>query len=345
MKTYAQKNYSSKLGNSEHTIAETGSLLVAFSNLLGHFDVEINPETLASKLESLETDPSKLTWGHLSQVFPELGVYLIHNGSPQYRDSIVVFNHNDRISYAAVADAQAGTIIDSFDGEEKDWDLYGGPVMFVTYVKYQPLEVTPLVIPTVSPVIQEPEAVSETPVIDTPQPTTLEEETAEHTFDLTKEDEPDLNGGIFSADPTIVPVNKISETPEWKMTLKTGLGVIEAYAKKTVTVTDLDGEQPDVVLEEGTPVRVAGRFVKDDQPYYRTVDSTRNDHWYGIPAGVLAETEKQKDDDLDHMLEEISEDMKKENELSRREKVIKAGATAEGKVLGIFKRNKNEDKK
>ena len=332
--TYAQKDYSSKLGNSDHTIAEAGSLLVAFANLLAHFDININPETLASKLQSLETDPAKLTWGHISQAFPEIGVFIMKNGSPEYSDSIVVFNHNNRISYAAVADAQAGTIIDSFDGEEKDWDLYGSPKMFVTYVKYSSLEVTPLVIAAPAP----------EPVVET----TLEEEAAEHTFDLTKDDEINPNGGIFGElepQQTIVPVKRISETPEWKMTLKTGLGVIETFAKEDVIVHDLDGQLPDVELKKGTLVYVAARFVKDDHPYYRTVDSTKNDAWYGIPAGFLSKTENQEEQDLDQMLDEISLLDEDADEMSKREKLIKAGATAEGKVLGIFKRNKKDKEK
>lgn len=314
MTTYAQKDYTSKLGDSDNTIAEAGSLIVAFSNLLGHFGIDINPENLASKLESLEVDPSKLTWGNISQAFPEVGVFSMGNGAPEYSDSIVVFNHNDRISYGAVVDAHAGTIVDSFDGEEKDWDLYGAPKMFVTFVKYPVLEVTPLTLAAPQP---EPSTES----------TTVEPSTPDTASDQQPED-------------TIVPVKKLSESPDWKSTLKTGLGVIETIAKADAAIHDLDGKLPDAQLHKGDVVYVAARFVKDDIPYYRTIDSTRNDSWYGIPAGLLGKTDKQSEDDLDHMLDEINMDIKDRDALTGREKVIKAGATAEGKVLGFFKKRK-----
>lgn len=334
--TYAQKNYGSNIGDSDLTIAEAGSLLTAIANLLTHFGYDQNPEAIAAKLEGLETDPLHISWGHISKIIPEVAIYAIGNGAPSYSDSIVVFNHNGRVSYAAVADVEARTIIDSFDGEEKDWDLYGGPKIFVTFVKYPPLEVTPLVIPVVSPAVQEVQSVSETPVIDTPQPTTLEEEVAEHKFDLTQEDPIDHTAGIFADESTIVPIKKISAIADWKMTNKTNLGVIETVARNDAVIHDLEGELPDVTLKSGTIVNVAARFVKDGRTYYRTQGSVNNDHWYGIPAGVLKKTDKQEDDELDYLLDEINLES-----LSGREKIIKTAATAEGKVLGIFKRNKN----
>lgn len=331
--TYAQKHYSSEIGDSKHTIAEAGSLLTAIANLLSHFGHLQSPEGIASRFESLEVDPSKISWGHISLILPEIAVYAIDNGTPSYSDSIVVFNHNDRISYAAVADASAGTIIDSFDGEEKDWDLYGGPKMFVTFVKYPALEVTPLTIPKPLPVFED----ALIPVtFNAPQPTTIEEETAEHKFDLTQEDPIDHSAGIFADEPTIVPVKKLSEGADWKMTNKTNLGIIETVARDDAVIRDLDGEQPDILLAKGTIVNVAARFIKDDKPYYRTQGSVNNDHWYGIPAGILKKTDKQEDDDLDYLLDEINLER-----LSSREKLIKTAATAEGKVLRIFKRNKN----
>lgn len=329
MTTFAQKDFSSKIGNSDNTIVSAGSLLTAIANLLGRFSFSIDPESLANYLQDMEVDPSKLTWGHISLVHPEVGIFAIGNGSPEYNDSIVVFNHNGRISYAVVADARAQTIVDSFDGEVKDWNLYGEPKMFVTFVKYQPLEVTPLVLAA---------AVTESPVSDTPTETSIVDDTPEAvTFDLTQDEDIDTKSGIF-ADP-----KSLSETPEWKMTLKTGLGVVEGLAKKDAIVEDLDGEQPDVELKEGTIVKIAGRFVKDGTPYYRTVDSTNNDHWYGIPAGVLGKTEKQTEDDFDQLLGSIimNDD---DEDLSKREKLIKSAATVEGKVLGIFKRKDKKSK-
>lgn len=329
MTTFAQKDFDSKIGNSDSTITTAGSLLTAIANLLDRFSFRIDPESLANYLADMEVDPTKLTWGHISLVHPEVGIFTIGNGVPEYNDSIVVFNHNGRISYAVVADAKAETIVDSFDGEVKDWNLYGAPKMFVTFVKYQPLEVTPLIIPatvTESPVSN---TTTETSIVDV-TPTTPQSEK----FDLSTDDPVDIKSGIF-ADP-----KSLSETPEWKMTLKTGLGVIEALAKKDAIVHDLDGEQPDIELKEGTIVKLAGRFVKDGVPYYRTVGSTERDHWYGIPAGVLGKTERQSEDDFDQLLGEII--MDDDEDLSGREKLIKSAATMEGKVLGIFKR---KDKK
>jgi len=329
--TYAQKNHSLKIGDSELTIAEAGSFLTAIANLLTHFDYKQSPEAIASRLESLEVDPSQISWGHISLLMPEVAIYSIGNGEPSYSDSIVVFNHSGRVSYAAVADVEAKTIIDSFDGEEKDWDLYGGPKIFVTFVKYPPLEVTPLVIPVAQPQIEVP-----APEPSEPQPTTIEEETAEHKFDLENEDPIDHTTGIFAEEPTIIPVKKLSQGADWKMTNKTNLGLIETVAMVDAVIKDLDGEQPDVLLGKGTLVHVAARFVKDGKPYYRTKDSVNADHWYGIPAGILKKTDKQEDDELDYLLDEINMEG-----LSSREKLIKTAATAEGKVLRIFKRNKN----
>lgn len=332
MTTFAQKDFDSKIGNSELTIAQAGSLLTAISNLLSRFSFSVDPESLANYLQDMEVDPTKLTWGHISLVHPEVGIYAIGNGVPQYNDSIVVFNHNGRISYAVVADAVNGTIIDSFDGEEKSWELYGSPKMFVTFVKYQPLEVTPLILTA---------PVTESPVSDTTTETSIATDTPEaETFDLTKDEEIDTTSGIFAESNTVTPVKQLSKTPEWKMTLKTGLGVIEGIAKEDAIITDLDGEQPDQKLPAGTLVYIAGRFVKDGTPYYRTVGSTNNDHWYGIPAGVLGKTEKQEEDDFDHLLEEITMDVDEDDDLTKREKLIKSAATVEGKLLNVFKRNK-----
>lgn len=337
--TYAQKDYIEKIAESELTIAQAGSLLTAIANLLTRFELDINPQALSVIFKDLSADPLKLTWGNISQVAPEVGIYSIGNGNPVFSDSIVVFNHNERISYAVVADATAETIIDSFDGEEKDWSLYGNPKMFVTFVKYQPLDVTPLNIPVPVP---------ETTVADTPLEASIATDTPQtpvtETFDLTTDEPIDTTSGIFAETNTVIPVRKLSETPEWKMTLKTGLGVIEGIAKEDSFIQDLDGEQPDIELKAGTLVYIAGRFVKDGIPYYRTVGSTNNDHWYGIPAGVLGKSEKQEEDDFDHLLSDISMEMDEDDDLTKREKVIKGAATFEGKVLRMFKRKDKKDK-
>lgn len=334
--TYDQKKYTSQIGDTTNTIAEAGSFLTALSNLLLRFDIDVSPETLASKFESLETDPSKLTWTSISQLFPEIGVFEVKNGNPQFSDSIVAFDFNGRKSYGAVADATAGTIIDSFDGEEKDWDLYGAPVVYATFVKYKPLEVTPLVFSA---------PVTETPVVDTQTEESIVADTIaqEEAFDLTQDDPIDMNTGIFE-DVVPVIVKTAANTPDlWKMSLKTGLGVIETVAHHDAVIEDIEGEQPPVNLKAGTIVNIAGRFTKDGQTYYRTVGSTKNDHWYGIPAGVLGKSESQSEKELDTLLDEINLTVE-DDELNTREKIIKGAATVEGKVLGIFSKNKKQPK-
>lgn len=342
--TYAQKNYTSQIGDTTNTIAEAGSFLTALSNLLLRFDIDVSPETLASRFESLETDPSKLTWTSISQLFPEIGVFEVKNGHPQFSDSIVAFDFNGRKSYGAVADATAGTIIDSFDGEEKDWDLYGAPAVYATFVKYKPLEVTPLVFA---------QSVPETPVSDTPAEdsivadttTEISQEQLEATvekFNLEVDDPIDTTTGIFE-DVTPVIVKTAANTPDlWKMSLKTGLGVIETVAHHDAIIEDLEGEQPDIQLKAGTIVNIAGRFTKDGKTYYRTTGSTKNDHWYGIPAGVLGKSESQSERELDSLLDEIN--LTVDDDLNTREKIIKSAATVEGKVLGIFRKNKKQPK-
>lgn len=156
--TYAQKDYSEKLGNSEYTIAQAGSLLTAMSNLLTKFDAEFSPVDLDQMLKVAYIDAAGgVSWGFISYFLPVVGVETVGSGAPESDASIVELHYrnpvNDEtiVAYCTVESAADGTIIDSYDGSVKSWDVYGGPVSFASFKPYPALTISPLILEAPAP--------------------------------------------------------------------------------------------------------------------------------------------------------------------------------------------------
>lgn len=373
---YAQKDFSQKLGNSDNTIAESGALLVAFSNLLRRFGFSADPAKLDQGLRDHGIDSSKgMSWGFVSFFDPSIAVQQTGMGAPQFSDSIVRLEYDSKltgkkaVTYAAVDSAELGTIVDSFDGIIKSWDVYGGPVEYVTFTQYPPIVLEPM---------RTPEAAHE-PVPDSPDAykvythllgygssaEAIESLADNHSgiveagnyyifnemngmLSLTKEPgtpglwiNPEKN---VAADPVRdtnlpqpeddesvrVPVRVIPPNPlKWQQTYVSGLGPIEYRSTEDIVVHDMTGEHPHKFLEKDTIVPVAGKFEKDGKVYYRTVKSVQEGNWYGVPEDAVVRGET-IDDELDAMLNSSDEELRED--ASGRDKTIKAAATVEGKA-------------
>lgn len=156
--TYAQKDYDQIQGNNGvNTIAEVGTLLTAFANLLDRFGEGVDPAILnAAFIEDgvylYKTDDvrDRLALSSITAYDSTIGISAIGDGRPTTHNAIVRLDYNSALTggivstYALVADNVAGTIIDSFDGVVKPWSVYGEPVAWYGYTQYEAITITPL---------------------------------------------------------------------------------------------------------------------------------------------------------------------------------------------------------
>lgn len=387
--SYAQTDYPEEIiGQSgDSTIREAGALLVAFANLLRRAGQGVDPTMLnksfiedGTYLPRPDGVRDALTWGSITAFDPTMGIGGAGVGEPTHPDSIVKLEYDNKltggkaITYALVDSVENKTIIDSFDGQSKSWDIYGGPKEWVHYQVFPALEVTPLraaakpaepteEVETFHVVHQIPGYASSAEAAGggTPTATALPGHylifnKMNGMLNLTKtpgqagywvNPKDNLDPNLVPADneetkseddAEVVPVRIIPPNPlKWQQTYVAGLGPIECVAKTDVTVTDLAGENSDKLLAAGTPVLVAGRFEKDGRVYYRTTKSVERGHWYGIPKEAITRAPKIDEDELDRLLTENDDAFRQDMDLSARDKVIKAGATIEGKASKLKK--------
>jgi hypothetical protein len=156
---YGQINYPQKVGNGPYTIAEIGCFLTAFCNLLSRFGEQIDPPALNNEFMqkgSYLLDPEDgpgvhddLAWGSVSAHDGQ--VVVVGTGGPGWPDSndaIVKFIYTSKRTgqhvthFCLVQDHNAGTILDSWDGNVKA-SPYGVPVAWAKYERHQPQVVTP----------------------------------------------------------------------------------------------------------------------------------------------------------------------------------------------------------
>lgn len=404
--SYAQKDYLQTLGNNgKFTIAESGCLLVAFANLLERSGNPVAPDMLNSCFMedgvylqgATEGTRDSLTWASITAYDNTISVSDSGIGVPTSNDSVVEMTYpskltgSDATTYALVADAAAGTIVDSYDGVIKSWDIYGGPKKWVAYSTFPAIVITPLKAPE-TPAVAAQDSVPASPdsyqvlvqlngygssrdavarqnaigIIvpgnyyifnqitgmlnvtkelkvlglwinpeDNVRDTTVPEVTPAVGTDTSvpTKDQPEED--------THVPVKVIPPSPlKWQQSYVAGLGPIQCKSINSTVVHDLAGEFPDQQLEAGMLVEVAGKFEKDGAIYFRTVKSVQENKWYGIPRTNLARSDSDVDDELDRMLNSNDSELKHElgvDELTGHEKLIKAGATVEGKVEKIGK--------
>jgi hypothetical protein len=157
--SYGQKNYNEIQGiNGKYRIAQIGCLLTAFSNLLScDFGADVDPIKLNALFRDqgiyIDVDDGirdDLGWNSVSRAFPEVVVSATGKGAPSVNGSIVKFNYrspntgNWTTHFALVIDWQKHRILDSWDGVEKDWSVYGGPIEWAAYSLLKAQPVTPV---------------------------------------------------------------------------------------------------------------------------------------------------------------------------------------------------------
>lgn len=157
--SYGQINYPQNLGSgpSVDTIADVGCFLVAFCNLLERFGDPIDPPALNNFFTShgiYMVDPvtknrDNLGYGSISAFNGKFVATGIGGaGWPPTNNAIVKFNYKSKRTgkqithFSLVADRDAGTILDSWDGRVKA-SPYGRPVSWATYIENEPQVVAP----------------------------------------------------------------------------------------------------------------------------------------------------------------------------------------------------------
>lgn len=167
---YGQKNYSQILGEDQvvngklyhpvYRIDQIGCFLTAFSNLLSRYGEAIDPVALNAYFRDHDDyldigDPAKdgLAWSSVSSYDGTISSQVNNNAGgnwPNSNDAIVKF-HYQSISnpwldaartkpnmidhFCLVADHNAGTIVDSWDGVTKHPGAYGAPIAYAIYSK------------------------------------------------------------------------------------------------------------------------------------------------------------------------------------------------------------------
>lgn len=124
-----------------------------------------------------------------------------------------------------------------------------------------------------------------------------------------------------------IPVRVLPPDPnKWQNSWKKFLNIVNYRATVGMVIADLTGEQPNKSVKVGTILPIAGTFEKDGITYFRTAKSVQDGHWYGIPENT-AKVIDDEDDDINAIMDQPT---------PARDKLIKAGATTEGKIKKIF---------
>lgn len=140
---YGQKNYNELQGiNGIYRIAQIGCFLTSFSNLMVRFGKAIDPISLNRQFRDLkifvDIDDGvrdDLAWDAIHRLNGNIAVSAVGSGRPPHNNSIVKFTGIGTFGthFCLVADVNAGTIIDSWDGQVKSWNVYGGPKAWASY--------------------------------------------------------------------------------------------------------------------------------------------------------------------------------------------------------------------
>lgn len=154
--SYAQINYSQRLGRGPFTIAEAGCYLVAFCHLLERFGKTINPVELNNYFNEhgnyVDVDGDgtldDLAWGTIAAYDGRITTHVGGAGWPDTNNAIVKFKYKSKRTgrttthFSLVVDAANGVILDSWDGVVKK-SPYGNPVAWAKYEYHVPQVVTP----------------------------------------------------------------------------------------------------------------------------------------------------------------------------------------------------------
>jgi hypothetical protein len=165
---YGQINYNELIGRTnpanglqpKYRIATTGCFLVGFCNgLKDEFGIEITPLELNAKFRDngiyvdaapLDGILDDLGWGSITAVFPNIVVSGSGKGAPPTSNAMVEFDYNSfqtgnpTTHFCWVYSAENHQIIDSYDGQIKDWGVYGGPKAWACYDNHAAVQIDPV---------------------------------------------------------------------------------------------------------------------------------------------------------------------------------------------------------
>ena len=149
---YAQTNYSQLQGKTvngvrpRYSIHDIGCFITAFCNLLQRFGTNIAPDQMDNQLAAknlyIDVDDGvydDVGWSTITAYDPRVSIVTTGNGAPSSDNSIVKFvYYSSRLGtntthFSLVHSAAQGLIIDSWDGQIKSWNVYGGPKAYATY--------------------------------------------------------------------------------------------------------------------------------------------------------------------------------------------------------------------
>lgn len=149
--------------------------------------------------------------------------------------------------------------------------------------------------------------------------------------------------------PSVVGVTPVADLEASLKEESNGYVPTDYIALETIIIKDISGQNPDTKLEKGLTVRGAKLFrSKEGDLYVRTVKSTTNNWWYGVPFTVLQAIPVPKDDsDLGTLADEINTAMKeiqdeaKKNAYTFRQNIL----NFIGIIVNLFSKSKNKKAK
>lgn len=196
---YGQKFYLQPQGipPTRYRLDQVGCFVTSFCNLLerlgrGAFD----PATLNAIFRDngiyIDVDDGvrdDLGWSSISQIDGNIVVTSTGGGWPPTNEAIVKFHYTsprtgvEQDHLCLVADTNAHTIIDSYDGQVRNPGYYGEPVAYATYGVQQPTPIVPIAPPPV-PQPSRFEDIAQTNLVANKQPV--------HIWDLNAQNWPDF---------------------------------------------------------------------------------------------------------------------------------------------------------
>lgn len=141
---FAQSNYNDPQGipPTRYRIHDIGCFITSFCNLESRFGGSIDPPGMNAFLRDrglyIDVDDGvrdDVSWDTITQFDPNTVVTGIGGGTPPHNNSIVkfIYNGGNSTHFCLVNDINDGTIIDSWDGQIKSWNVYGGVKAWASY--------------------------------------------------------------------------------------------------------------------------------------------------------------------------------------------------------------------
>lgn len=355
---YAQKNYLQILGGDQvingvtyhpvYRIDQIGCFLTAFCNLLEKFGEGIDPVALNAYFRDHDDyldigDPAKdgLAWSSISSYDGKITAHtnLNANGSwPDSDNAIVKFRFQSKATpwldaahtkpnmlthFCLVADPNARTIIDSYDGVVKNPGYYGSPIAWATYTRDggQPavaIATRPYTIEDIPPkqVKVRPgmhkwgmnynnfDAMAANPIATADDNTILTvvqlvRHAIGYSYYKTDPNDPDgwniLDCDDYTPPPPAPPAppepapNPFADadtpkTADFKATYVEAPG--RFVVQKQLEVNDFEGLHPDLPLPP-SKVNMQGYFFVNGVKYWRGHHHAETGEWYGVPDSAL----------------------------------------------------------